>query len=87
VLQVASAEFGSPISACSSLALAIEGVCSEPVQTLWSRLSRGGGLAFAVVIVLLFALCLALVRLVFRLFKRKAGPDESDYWRIHGDGG
>jgi hypothetical protein len=43
VLQVASAEFGSPISACSSLALAIEGVCSEPVQTLWSRLSRGRG--------------------------------------------
>jgi hypothetical protein len=47
----------------------------------------GGGLAFAVVIVLLFALCFALLRLVLGPFRRKGGTDESDYWRIHGDGG
>jgi len=41
VLQVTSPEAGGPISACSPLSLSIEGVCSELVQTLWSRLSRG----------------------------------------------
>jgi len=42
--------------------------------------------AFALVILLLFALGIALLRLVFRLFKRKGDTDESerDYWRIHG---
>jgi hypothetical protein len=46
----------------------------------------GEWLAFALVILLLFALCIALLRLVFGLFKRKGGTDESerDYWRIHG---
>jgi hypothetical protein len=41
VLQVTSPESGDPISASSPLPLSIEGVCSESVQTLWSRLSRG----------------------------------------------
>jgi hypothetical protein len=36
VLQVTSPESGGP-----PLPLSIEGVCSESVQTLWSRLSRG----------------------------------------------
>ena len=40
-------------------------------------------LAFALVILLL---CVALLRLVFRVFKRKGDTNEgeSDYWRIHG---
>ncbi len=46
----------------------------------------GEWLAFALVILVTFALCVALIRLVFRLLKRKRGTDESasDYWRIHG---
>ena len=46
----------------------------------------GEGLAFALVTLLLFVLCVALLRLVFRLFKRERDTDESesDYWRIHG---
>jgi hypothetical protein len=46
----------------------------------------GEWLAVALVIVLLFALCIALLRLVFGFFKRKGDTDESesDYWRIHG---
>jgi heme exporter protein D len=45
----------------------------------------GEWLAVALVIVILFALCIALLRLV-GLFKRKGDTDESesDYWRIHG---
>jgi len=40
----------------------------------------------ALVIVLTFALRVALLRLVFRLPKRERDTDESesDYWRIHG---
>jgi hypothetical protein len=43
-------------------------------------------LAFALVISLLFALCIGLLRLVFPLFKRKGDTNESerDYWRTHG---
>jgi len=43
-------------------------------------------LALALVILLLFALCVALLRLVCGLFKRKRGTDESenDYCRMHG---
>ncbi len=46
----------------------------------------GEWLALALVILLTFALCIALLRLVFGLFKRKGDTDESerDYWRIHG---
>jgi hypothetical protein len=46
----------------------------------------GEWLLFALVILLLFALGIALLRLVFGLFKRKRDTDESekDYWRIHG---
>jgi hypothetical protein len=46
----------------------------------------GEWFTFALVILLLFASCIALLRLVFRLFKRKGNMDESerDYWRIHG---
>jgi hypothetical protein len=46
----------------------------------------GGWLALALVILLLFALRIALLRLVFGLFKRKGDTDQSDrdYWRIHG---
>ena len=46
----------------------------------------GEWLAFALVILLLFALWTALLRLVLGLFKRKGDTDESerDYWRIHG---
>ena len=46
----------------------------------------GEWLAFALVILLLFALCSALVRLVCGVFKRKGdtGESERDYWRIHG---
>ena len=46
----------------------------------------GGWLVFALVILLVFALCVVLLKLVFRLFKREGGTDESesDYWRIHG---
>jgi hypothetical protein len=46
----------------------------------------GEWLAFALVILLLLALCIALLRLVFAIFKRKRRADESesDYWRMHG---
>jgi hypothetical protein len=46
----------------------------------------GEWLAFALVILLFFALCIALLRLVFGLLKRKGGPDasEREYWGIHG---
>jgi hypothetical protein len=46
----------------------------------------GEWLAFALVVLLLFGLCIALLRLAFGLFKRKGDADESerDYWRIHG---
>jgi hypothetical protein len=46
----------------------------------------GEWLALALVILLTFALCVALSRSVLRLFKRKGEPDksESDYWRTHG---
>jgi hypothetical protein len=46
----------------------------------------GEWLAFAPEILLLFALCIALLRLAFGLFKRKGDTDENgrDYWRIHG---
>jgi hypothetical protein len=47
---------------------------------------QGEWLAVALVVLLSFALCVALLRLVLRLFKRKGDTDESesDYWRIHG---
>ena len=38
----------------------------------------GGWLALALVMLLLFALCIALLRLVFGLFKRKGDTDQSD---------
>ena len=46
----------------------------------------GEWLAFALMILILFALCVALLRLAFGFFKRKGDPDvsERDYWRIHG---
>jgi len=46
----------------------------------------GDWLVFAPVILVLFALCIALSRLVFGLFKRKGDTDkgERDYWRLHG---
>jgi hypothetical protein len=44
-------------------------------------------LAIALVILILFALCVALLGLVFRLLERARDTDESDsdYWRIHGE--
>ena len=46
----------------------------------------GEWLVFALVILVAFALCVALIRLVFRLLKRERNTNESesDYWRIHG---
>ena len=46
----------------------------------------GECLAFGLTILLSFPLCIALLRLVFGLFKRKGETDKSerDYWRIHG---
>jgi Kef-type K+ transport system membrane component KefB len=46
----------------------------------------GEWLTFALVILLIFALCIVLIRLLFRLFRRERDTDESDsdYWRIHG---
>src|SRR5882757_3150706 len=41
VLQVTSAESGSPISVVPRCRYRLGGVCSELVQTLWPRLSRG----------------------------------------------
>jgi hypothetical protein len=48
-------------------------------------LTLGKWFALALVILLTFALCVALLRLVFRLPKRGRNIDEteSDYWRIH----
>jgi hypothetical protein len=47
----------------------------------------GEWLALALVILLTFALCVALLRLVFWLLKRERDTDESEseYWRIPGD--
>ena len=42
MVQVTSLEWGGYISASTSLSLSIEGVCSELVQTLCFRFSRGG---------------------------------------------
>jgi len=46
----------------------------------------GGWLALATVVLLSFALGIALVRPVFWLFTRERDADKSekDYWRIHG---
>jgi hypothetical protein len=46
----------------------------------------GGWLAYALVILVLFALCVALLRILFRVFRRERDTEknESDYWRIHG---
>jgi len=46
----------------------------------------GEWLAIALVILLTFALCVALLRLVFWLLKHERDTDESEseYWRIHG---
>ena len=41
MLQVTLLESKSPISVCSSLSLAIEGVCSELALARWFRFSRG----------------------------------------------
>jgi hypothetical protein len=45
----------------------------------------GEWLAFAIVMFLSFALCIALSKLVWWLRTRKDGADESEkeYWRIH----
>ena len=40
MLQVTLLESKSPISACPSLSLSIEGVCSELVLARWFRFSR-----------------------------------------------
>jgi hypothetical protein len=45
VVQVTSPECRGRISASTSLSLSIEGVCSELVQTLCFRFSRGRVLA------------------------------------------
>jgi hypothetical protein len=41
MLQVTSLWSGGSISACSSLSLSIEGVCSELARTRWFRFSPG----------------------------------------------
>ena len=45
----------------------------------------GEWFVFTLAILFLFAFCIALLRLVFRLLKRKRDTDESEgeYWRIH----
>ena len=54
------------------------------------RCHAGESLAFALMILLVFALCIALLRLAFGLLKRKRHTIESEderereYWRIHG---
>jgi hypothetical protein len=46
----------------------------------------GGWLALVLIVLLSFALYIALLRLVFGLLKSKGNRDVSDrnYWRIHG---
>ena len=46
----------------------------------------GEGLALAIVILISFALCIALSKLVWwlRTRKREADESENEYWRIHG---
>jgi len=90
VVQVTSLEWGGCISASTSLSLSIEGVCSELVQTLCFRFSRGG-------VARVRTGHLSLIRLTYRPIKtrlpalaRKRDADESEdesekeYWRIHG---
>jgi hypothetical protein len=85
VVQMTSPEFGSLISACSSLSLSIEGVCSERVQKLWS-FHPTEWLALAVVILMALVPGIALLRLAIWLLIPERDKDESetDYWRIHG---
>jgi hypothetical protein len=85
VRQVTSAESGDPISACSSLSLSIEGVCSELVQTLWSRLSRGWVARVSNGHLLALVPGIALLKLFIWLLTPERDKDESerDYWRIH----
>lgn len=47
----------------------------------------GERVVFALVLLLLFALCIGLLRLVFGLSRCKGDTDENerDYWRIHGE--
>jgi hypothetical protein len=49
-------------------------------------LHAGEWLGLGLAVVLLFALCMTLLRFVFGLFLCKSDKDESerDYWRIHG---
>jgi len=51
-----------------------------------SVLMRVNGLALGVTIVFAFALCIASLKVVFRLLTRERDTDEpeSEYWRIHG---
>jgi len=86
LLRVTSLESGGSFSACSSLCYQ-----SKELVVNWFRRCAfgshvGEGLELALVILLTFALCVALLRLVFWLLKRKRDTDESDseYWRIHG---
>jgi hypothetical protein len=86
LLQVTALESGGSFSVCSSLCYQ-----SKEFVVNWFRRCAFGShvgqwLALALVILLTFALCVALLRLVFWLLKRERDTDESEseYWRIHG---
>ena len=86
LLKVTSLESGGCFSACFSLCYR-----SKEFVVNWFRRCAFGSrlgewLALALVTLLTFALCVALLRLVFRLPKSERDTDESesDYWRIHG---
>jgi hypothetical protein len=88
VVQLTSLECGGCISASTSLSLSIEGVCSDWFRRCAFGSHAGEWLALALAILVLFALRIALSRLVFWFLQRKRdtdeSEDESDYWRIHG---
>jgi hypothetical protein len=90
VLQVTSPESGGPISAWSSSSLSIEGVCSELVQALWSRLSRGwvarlrnGHFGATRAMHCLIKTC-AVVSYTQTRHRQDEGESEKKYWHIHG---
>jgi len=90
VLQVTLSESGGPISACFLLSVLIARVLVTWLRydAFGSQMGDWSGLATAGL--LLFALCIVLLKLIFWLLTRERDANESqdegekEYWRIHG---
>jgi len=85
VLQVTSAESGSPISVVPRCRYRLEEFVVNWFRHYGLGFHAGGWLALAVVILLALVPGIALLRLVNWLLTSERDKDESerDYWRIH----